>query len=322
MTTPEETSWAAFHDAFAQHRADLLRHCYRMLGTFADAEDQVQQVLLEAWRARASYAADAPLLHWLMRIATNECLNALARRRRLGLPQIDVAPAAVGTPIEEREATSWVTPGPDARLFSNPERVAEEREEVALAFLALLQRLPPRQRAALLLKDVLGWSAEEIAATLDTTVASVNSALHRARETIADRPREIGQEATEEPSPELLQAYVRSWEAGDLDTLVALLRKDVVFAMPPHATWFRGAEAMRLFLQTPRFAAFWAGGLRALLTRANGLPALAWYTLRADGVHRLHSIHVVRFVAGQVAEATNFIGPHYLHGFDLPESFP
>jgi RNA polymerase sigma-70 factor (ECF subfamily) len=300
-----------FREAFAKHRPELLRHCYRMLGAFADAEDLVQDVLLRAWRARATYAGDAPLGHWLMRIATNACLNELARGRRRELPQLDRAP---GAPLEELEAATWVTPAPDAALYSDPGEAAEAREQVALAFIALLQRLPPRQRAALLLKDVVGWSAEEIAAALALTVSSVNSALHRARETVAARPRP----SPEEPTAEVLRDYVRSWEARDLEALVARLRSDVVFAMPPHATWYRGADAVRRFLETPRFMAFWSRGLRALPTRANGLPALAWYVPDPDGSDRLHSLHVMRFVDGALAEATNFIGAAYLRGFDLP----
>jgi RNA polymerase sigma-70 factor (ECF subfamily) len=315
MTAQSDSPAPAFTEAFAEHRPDLLRHCYRMLGSFEEAEDAVQEVLLRAWRARDTYAGDAPMAHWLMRIATNVCLNVLARERPRLLPQLDRSPVAVGTPIEELEAATWVTPAPDARLFPDPARAAETREQVALAFIALLQRLPPKQRAVLLLKDVVGWSAEEISAALELTVSSVNSALHRARETIATRPHV----PAEDPPPEVLGAYVRSWEARDLDSLVALLRKDVVFAMPPHATWFRGAEAVRAFLQTPRFAGFWASGLRAMRTRANGLPAIAWYSARAgDGIYRLHSIHVMRFEDGALAEATNFIGAHYLHGFDFP----
>jgi RNA polymerase sigma-70 factor (ECF subfamily) len=220
-----------------------------------------------------------------------------------------------GRPIEELEAATWVTPAPDARLFPDPARAAEAREEVALAFVALLQRLPPRQRAVLLLKDVVGWSADEIAAALELTVSSVNSALHRARETVAAGPRE----PLEEPRPEVLDAYLRSWETRDLESLVALLRHDVVFAMPPHGTWFRGAEALRAFLQQPPFSTRWARGLRATLTRANGLPALVFYSAgEDDGIYRLHSIQVMRFQDGVLAEATNFIGAHYLHGFDLP----
>jgi RNA polymerase sigma-70 factor (ECF subfamily) len=279
-----------------------------MLGSFAEAEDTVQDVLLRAWRSRDTYAGDAPLAHWLMRIATNACLNRLTRERPRALPQLDRSPAALGADIETLEAASWVTPAPDAGLFSDPARALEAREAVALAFIALLQRLPPKQRAALLLKDVVGWSAEEIAAALELTLSSVNSALHRARETLAACP--CGH--VEEPPPDVLDAYVRCWETRDLDGLVALLHEDVAFAMPPHASWFRGAGAVKAFLQTPRFAAFWARGLRAEPTRANGLPAVIWHV---GGFEGPHSIHVMRFAGGVLAEATNFIGAHYLHGF-------
>jgi RNA polymerase sigma-70 factor (ECF subfamily) len=301
---------AELGEMFAEHRPALLRHCYRMLGSFEEAEDVVQEVLLRAWRSRETYAGDAPLAHWLMRIATNACLNALTRGRQRALPQLDRDP---GAPLLEHEAATWVTPAPDARLYPDPARAAEAREQVALAFIALLQRLPPKQRAVLLLKDVVGWSAEEIASALELTASSVNSALHRARQTVAASPPD----ASEDPPPEVLAAYVRSWETRDIDSLVALLRKDVVFAMPPHATWFRGADAVRTFLETPRFGAFWTRGLRAIATRANGLPALVFYAGRPDeDVYWLHAIQVMRFEAGAVAEATTFIGPAYLHGFD------
>jgi RNA polymerase sigma-70 factor (ECF subfamily) len=289
-----------------------------MLGSFADAEDLVQTVLLKAWRARSTYAGDAPLLHWLMRIATNACLSELARRGARGLPQLDRDPAQVGAPIEELEAATWVTPAPDAQLFPNPDRALEAREDVAIAFIALLQRLPPKQRAVLLLKDVVGWPAQDIAEALDLTVASVNSSLHRARETVAARPRA----PAPEPAPEVLRDYIRCWEGHDLEGLVARLRKDIVFAMPPHATWYRGIDAVGRFLQTPRFSAFWSKGLRATQTRANGLPALVWYTPRDGDDYRPHSIHVMRFEDGELAEATNFIGAHYLRGFDFPERLP
>jgi RNA polymerase sigma-70 factor (ECF subfamily) len=300
--------------AFAEHRPALLRHCYRMLGSFEEAEDVVQDVLLRAWRARDTYAGGAPLEHWLMRIATNACLNVLTRVRPRALPQLAHEPVAVGAPLAELEAATWVTPAPDARLYPDPAKATEAREEVALAFIALLQRLPPRQRAALLLKDVVGWPAEEIAAALDLTVPSVNSALHRARETVAARPRGPALD----PAPELLAAYLRSWEARDLESLVALLRNDVVFAMPPHAAWFRGVDAVRAFLQLPPFSVRWARGLRATPTRANGLPAFAWYAPDDAGVQRLHSVQLVRFEEGGASEVTSFIGAHYLHGFDLP----
>jgi len=303
--TNETPGTAALGDTYAEHRPALLRHCYRMLGSFEEAEDVVQEVLLRAWRSRDTYAGDAPLAHWLMRIATNACLNALTRGRPRALPQLDRDP---GAPLLEHEAATWVTPAPDARLFPDPARAAEAREQVALAFIALLQRLPPKQRAVLLLKDVVGWPAEEIASALELTVSSVNSALHRARESVAGGARDAGA-AHEDPPPEVLAAYMRSWETRDIDGLVALLRKDVVFAMPPHATWFRGADAVRTFLETPRFGAFWTRGLRVVETRANGLPAIVFY---ADGA--LHSIQVLRWEGGAVAEATTFIGGGYLRG--------
>jgi RNA polymerase sigma-70 factor (ECF subfamily) len=318
MTDPPDNAPAGLDDALVRHRPELLRHCYRMLGSFGDAEDVVQEVLLRAWRARESWSRDVPALHWLMRIATNACLDALSRGRHRSLPQLDRPPAAPGTPIEELEAATWVTPAPDAQLLPGPDERVEEREAVALAFVALLQRLPPRQRAALLLKDVVGWSSEEIAEALATSVPAVSSALHRAREAVA-RPSPV---PAEEPPAGVIQRYLRCWEERDLDGLVAHLKDDVIFAMPPHATWFRGAGAVRAFLQTPRFAAFWARGLHGLSTRANGLPALVWYVPADAGGHRLHSIHVMRFEGGVVAEAVNFIGEHYLRGFHVPRELP
>jgi RNA polymerase sigma-70 factor (ECF subfamily) len=318
MSGPETTDpirSGDFQEALARHRPELLRHCYRMMGAFADAEELVQDVLLRAWQARHTFAGEAPVSHWLMRIATNACLNALTRRRPLELPQLDRGAASPGAAIETLEAAHWITPAPDARLFPDPAEAAETREEVAIAFIALLQRLPPRQRAVLLLKDVVGWPAEEIAAALEITLSSVNSALHRARTTLAARPRAL----VPDPPPELLRDYVRCWEERDLETLVSLLRNDVILAMPPHATWFQGAQAVRDLFQTPRFSQFWGRGLRAHLTRANGLPTLIWYTPAPDGLWRPHSLHLMRFEQGRLAEATNFIGAHYLRGFDVPD---
>jgi len=305
-----------FVAAFSAHRSELLRHCYRMLGCYAEAEDHVQDTLLRAWRARETYTGDAPLRHWLLRIATNACLNTLDRRRLRRLPQLERTASGAQAALERSEEIEWITPAPDAQLFVSPEEALQAREEIALAFIALLQRLPPKQRAVLLLKDVVGWPSEEIAQALDLSVSSVSSALHRARETLAAAPRP----SAVDPPLEVLNDYVRCWEERDLEGLVGRLREDIVFAMPPFASWFQGSEAVRGFLQSPQFAGFWARGLRALRTRANSLPALVWYTPRADGQWRAHSIHVVRFEGTQVAEATNFVGPHYLRGFDLPDA--
>ncbi|HKY34770.1 MAG TPA: RNA polymerase subunit sigma-70 [Polyangiaceae bacterium] len=305
-------------ERLSAYRPDLLRHCYRMLGSFADAEDRVQEVLLNAWRARESYAGDAPLEHWLYRIATNACLNELAKRRRRGLPQVERAPAAAPEPLEEHEVADWLTPAPDAQIFASPARLLETRESVALAFLALLQRLPPRQRAVLLLKDVIGWQAEEIATALELSLASVSSALHRARQSIASRPAT----PAPDPAPEVLRAYVQSWESHDVESLVALLHDEVVFAMPPHATWFLGAAAVERFLRGSRFATHWAAArFRVVTTRANGQLALAFYR-RTDRDYRPSSLQLVRFVDGRVTEVMSFIGPGYLRGFEVPDHLP
>jgi RNA polymerase sigma-70 factor (ECF subfamily) len=283
----------------ATHRSELLRHAYRMLGSYPDAEDVVQDVLLNAWKARDQYRGDVPVSHWLMRIATNRCLDEIARRRRRGLPNLERDPQIAIEPIEQLEAADWVTPAPDAML--------ETREHVALAFIALLQRLPPKQRAALLLKDVVGWAADEIANALGLSLGATNSALHRAREALAQplRPRDP------EPTPELVREYIRSWEERDLDALLALLRDDVTLAMPPHATWFQGATVGE-FLRSERFAGFWTRGSRLVPTRANGQLAFVFY--RGDGIEQ-HSVQLVAFRAGKVAEMIQFIGPAYLRGF-------
>lgn len=282
-----------------------------MLGSFADAEDIVQDVLLNAWKSRASYAGDAPLGHWVMRIATNACLNALASRKRRSLPQSIREPSSGLAAMESLELAEWLGPAPDARLFGAPAtEILEARESVALAFLALLQNLPPKQRAVLLLKDVVGWSAEEIASALELTVSSVNSALHRARETVkmpASKPRD--------PEPEVLRAYVRSWEEHDVDGLVALLHDDLVFAMPPYATWFDNRVEFERFLRDSKFSQRWAAGFRVIPTRANDRTAFAFYH---QG--RRSSIQVLDFRDERVSQIATFIGEPYFRGFDVPET--
>lgn len=302
-----------FRRQLSSHRPELLRHCYRMLGSFADAEDLVQDALLRAWNARDTYAGDAPLSHWLMRIATNACLNELASRRRRGLPQLD-HDAAVGTVyVEEQGGSEWLTPAPDAQLFPEPTQVVETRESVALAFLALLQRLSARQRAVFLLKEVLDWSASEIASALDMSEGAVSSALHRARETVASRKVL----PVSEPSSETLQSYVRSWEQHDIDSMLTLMRDDIVFSMPPYPTWFRGRVDVERFLRGPQFTARWSAGFRIQQTRSNGVLGLAFY--RGHGTeYRASSLQVIHFVDNLAAEIVCFIGPEYLHGFELP----
>jgi RNA polymerase sigma-70 factor (ECF subfamily) len=298
-------------------RPPLLRHCYRMLGCFADAEDLVQETLLRALKARKSYRGDAPIGHWLLRIATNGCLNLLERHHHhLHLPQRESGPARVGDEIETLEETHWLTPAPDAQLFRSPAEAAEKRESVALAFIAILQHLPAKQRAVLLLRDVAGWPASEVAEALQLSVPAVTSALHRARQSLRGAEEPAANDS--EPSAELLREYVRTWEEHDLKGLVALLHRDVVLAMPPHATWFRGARNFERFVQTSRFAVLWSTGLRLRLVRANGSPAVAFYLRTKGSSYRLHSLQTVRFSRGRLVEAVNFIGPHYCSGFRLP----
>lgn len=298
--------------ATAEHRSLLLRHCYRMLGSWAEAEDLVQDALERAWKARDEYRGEAAPKNWLLRIATNACLNALSQRRARSLPQFDEPPARPDFPFLDAEPERFVTPAPDARLYPDPETQSESRESVALAFVALLQRVPPRQRAALLLKDVLGWSAEEIAETLELSLPSVNSALHRAREAVARPP------LSEEPSSSVLSRFVQAWETRDLDGLVGLLREDLTLSMPPRPLWLHGVADVVQFFQSARFSAYWQAGLRLQPTRANGQPAFAFYQRGADGSFRAHSLMVTRFVADQTAELVVFLETSHFEIFALP----
>lgn len=296
----------------ASHQPLLLRHCYRLLGSFAEAEELTQDTLEKAWRARSRMPAGEGLKRWLVAIATNGCLNVLHRRRRRTLPQFDREPAGTEFNFDDIAPHRFITLAPDARLALSPADGLETRETVALAFVAMLQRLPPRQRAVLLMKDVLGWPAEAIAQALQLSVPSVTSALNRARKTLALRPAPVA----EEPSPSTVRAFVRAWETRDLDRLISLLRDDLTLAMPPYPIWFHGHDGLRRFVRSPRFAAFWASGIRVQVTRANGLPAFAFFQPTEQRSFTLHSIMVARFRGQQAAELTVFVGPGYFSGFD------
>ena len=317
----------AFQRLAEPYRRELQLHCYRMLGSVQDAEDLVQETFLRAWRGFAAFEGRSSFRNWLYRIATNACLNALASRavaRRL-LPEALGPPA--GSPPEGAPASdvAWLEPYPDALMEGvpdaapGPEARYEMHEAVQLAFVAAIQHLPPRQRAVLLLHDVLGWSASETAGLLESTVASVNSALQRARATL--ELRQPGGRRGAQPQPDerqraLLERYVRTWEDRDLDGFVALLREDVVLAMPPWPQWYLGRAAVREV-----FARVWRGArFRIVLTAANRQPALAMYARGgSEPEWEAHAIQVLSFRGDAVATLTTFRDPRLFTRFGLPD---
>jgi RNA polymerase sigma-70 factor, ECF subfamily len=277
----------AFGRLVEPYRGELHAHCYRMLGSVHDAEDALQDALLRAWRGLSRFEGRSSLRSWLYRIATNTCLDVIERRPKRVLP-IDYGPAAdphdgPGEPLVE---SVWVEPYPDEKLgladgYAAPEARYEQRESVELAFIVALQHLPSRQRAVLILREVLGFSAKEVAESLETTTASVNSALQRARAAVDERLPEQSQQATlralgDEGLRDVVGGYVDAWERGDIDAVVSMLTEDAVFAMPPLATWFGGRDAIKTFLAGWPMSGAWRW--RAVQTRANGQPALAFYS--------------------------------------------
>ena len=325
----------AFAALVERYRPQLQVHCYRMLGSFDDSEDLVQETLLRAWRSRATFEGRSLVRTWLYRIATNACLNALEHAPRRVLPQDVAPPVTATTDASEARASPgwapeipWLQPYPDSRLEpaapsgTEPEAQAVARETIELAFLAALQHLPPRQRAILILRDVLDWSAKETADLLETSVASVNSAHQRARATIraAQLAGRAGQSIPAAPTDReraVLRRFMDAWERADASTLTALLRGDARWAMPPAPLWFDGRTAIaRLFRFFP---IDWQGRTyRMVPTAANRQPATAAY-LRPAGESAFHltALHVLRIEDGEIAEVTTF-GPELCRAFGLP----
>jgi RNA polymerase sigma-70 factor (ECF subfamily) len=309
----------AFGRLVAPHRHALHAHCYRMLGSFEDAEDALQETLLRAWKARAAFERGRPPRPWLFRIATNVCLDALAQRPRRVLPIHRALPAGAGDGAGEPSVdVPWLEPYPDDAL--GPEASYEEREAVELAFIAALQHLPPRQRAVLILREVLGFSAREVAATLDTTSHAVNSALQRARGTLEGRLPARSQQATlrslgDARVRRLVRDYIAAWERRDVDALVALLAEDVTLEMPPYPNWFRGRDAVIAFIVgTGRPA------LRHRPVRANGQPGVAWYVADvASSTYRPASIEVLAIAGERMGAITAFASPALFARFGLPD---
>jgi RNA polymerase sigma-70 factor, ECF subfamily len=321
----------AFQRLTDRYRRELLVHCYRMLGSFHDAEDVLQETLLRAWRGLESFEGRSALRPWLYRIATNVCLDAIASRRRRALPNGTNPASDAGAPLPGPISEPlWIEPMPDTlidlRPAVNPEAHYDARESVTLAFLATLQTLPGRQRAALILREVLGWRAAEVADLLETSVAAVNSALHRARVSMkgyrADRRSGEASGADSEQTAALLSRYVDAWHAADAAGLVALLREDALITMPPLPLWYQGRVAIRWFFETQLFAGEAAARFRLVATAANGSPAFATYQRDESGVYRLGALQVLTLDGTQVAEIHDFlaVGDREFTGFDLPRA--
>jgi RNA polymerase sigma-70 factor (ECF subfamily) len=298
---------------FESYRGELVAYCYRMLGSFHEAEDLVQETMLRAWKARDRYdRTRASVRTWLYRIATNACLTALEGRARRPLPSGLGAPSDdPGAPLTPALDIPWLQPFPDGQVD------VEVRAGMRLALVAAMQVLPARQRAVLLLREVLEFSAAEVAGQLGTTVAAVNSTLQRARAALAD-VGDVG-EVTEPGDPEVravIDRYVRAFEAADVPALVRLLTDEVVLEMPPVPLWYQGSRDYGLFMDRV-FQTRGTGWSVKPLT-ANGQPAFAAYAPQPGGGHRLHTLQVLTVTGGRVTRNVVFADPHVFEAFDLP----
>jgi RNA polymerase sigma-70 factor, ECF subfamily len=302
-------------------RRELTGYCYRMLGSAFEAEDAVQETMVRAWRGIADFEGRAALRSWVYRIATNVCLDMLRGRQRRARPMemgsaSPADPQYLGSMLPEN---LWVTPIADDRVLpdaTDPAELAEAKESVRLAFVAALQHLPARQRAVLILREVLRWQAAEVAELLDTSVASVNSALQRARATLAATDLDSARPITVDPDQqELLARYVDAFERYDVARLVSLLHEDAVQSMPPYAMWIQGAEEIgRWFLG----AGIGCKGSRLLPARANGCPAFGQYRVDPEGGYTPWALQVLEISHGRIAFFNAFLDTSLFPAFGLP----
>jgi RNA polymerase sigma-70 factor, ECF subfamily len=308
-----------------RYRRELVGYCYRMLGSIYEAEDAVQDTMLRAWRARATFEDRTGLRPWLYRIATNVCLDMLKGRARRALP-MDVAPAATGELRrgDARPEATWIQPAPDSLVLppggdpadaADPADRAVSRESVRLAFIAALQHLAPRQRAVLILRDVLHWRAAEVAALLETSADAVNSTVRRARASLATVDRDSAPAQPSAAHRELLDAYVDAFQRHDVDALVGLLRDDAVLEMPPFELWMQGSDDIRRWL----VAVDALGQELVTPVGANGSPAVAVYRPPAPGIRpTAFSLQVLDVVGGRISAIHVFLDPALFELFGLP----
>ena len=306
-------------DDLEQYRRELTGYCYRMLGSAFEAEDAVQETMVRAWRGLDGFEGRSALRSWLYRIATNVCLDMLRGRERRARP-MDFGPAGTTDSFtgEQLPEKTWVTPIPDARVLpdGDPAEVAAERETIRLAFVTALQHLPARQRAVLILREVLRWQASEVAELLDTSVASVNSALQRARATLASHeidPFEVAPVSDEQR--ELLARYVDAFERYDVARLVELLHEDVVQSMPPYLHWLVGPEDVGRWMLGPGQG---CRGSRMLPTTANGRAAFGQYRVDPNGGHAPWSLVVIEISGDRIIGLNNFLDTRLFETFGLP----
>ncbi len=297
------------------HRRALTGYCYRMIGSGSEAEDAVQETMVRAWKASGQLETRAALKSWLFRIASNVCFDMLQGSQRRATP-MDMGPAsAPDSPLGSTEHM-WVKPIADERVV-DPAELADSRETLKLAFVAALQHLPPRQRAVLILREVLRWQASEVAELLETSVASVNSALQRARATLDALDLDTGGAARVDDAEqrELLAKYVDAFERYDIASLVTLLREDAAFSMPPWPLWVTGPADIAAFMTGTGAK---CEGSRVLVTQANGGPAIAIYNVAPDGGFTPWAIVVFEFSDGAISGLHHFVYPQLFADFGLP----
>jgi RNA polymerase sigma-70 factor (ECF subfamily) len=323
MTADAASAGAIDIGQLETHRVALTGHCYRMLGSAVDADDAVQETMVRAWKSIGRFEGRSSLRTWLYRIATNVCLDALAdgaRRAR----SIDEGPmGTIEDVLEARPRTHWLEPIPDARAVpaeADPAEKALLRQSIRMAFVAALQHLPPKQRAALLLTEVVGQSAAEVATSLDTSIAAVNSALQRARATLAAKNQSPTSGPERDVPPALVERYVAAFERYDMDALMSLLHEDATTSMPPYTLWLRGHDILRAWM-LGRGAG--CRGSRLVPIAACGSPAFAQYRLSPDGRHRAWALIVLEGDGSSITGMTNFLETEHLFPlFGLPLELP